>query len=156
MINILVLCTANSARSILGEAVLGRLGKGRLRAFSAGSHPRGTPNPLALELLEKEGFAIGEFRSKSWNEFADPKAPKMDIVITVCDAAAGEACPLWPGAPVKAHWGIPDPAGVAGGVAAERAAFRRAYDLLLARAEALIALPIEDMPAEALRSALAR
>lgn len=156
MINVLVLCTANSARSILGEAVLNRLGKGRLRAFSAGSHPRGTPNPLALELLEKEGHATGEYRSKSWDEFAGPKAPKMDFVITVCDAAAGEACPLWPGAPVKAHWGIPDPAGVPGGIAAERAAFRSAYELLLARAQALVALPIEDMTADALRSALAK
>jgi protein-tyrosine-phosphatase len=156
MINVLVLCTANSARSVLGEAVLNRAGAGRIRAYSAGSHPRGTPNPLAIELLEKEGFPTGNLRSKSWDEFADATAPKMDVVITVCDAAAGEACPLWPGAPVKAHWGIPDPAGVAGGITAERAAFRKAFGRLQARAEAMLALPLESMSRSELSSALAK
>ena len=110
-INILILCTANSARSILGEALIQRLGQGRFRAFSAGSQPRGIPNPTGLKLLESLGHDISGFRSKSWDEFAGTDAPQMDIVITVCDSAAGESCPLWPGAPVKAHWGIPDPAG---------------------------------------------
>ena len=155
MLNILVLCTANSARSILGEAILNSLGNGRFRAFSAGSHPRGVPNPLALELLEAKGHPAGALRSKSWDEFARPGAPKMDIVITVCDAAAGESCPLWPGAPVKAHWGIPDPAGVPGGITAERAAFRVAYDRLYARAAALVALPAEEMSAADLQKKLA-
>lgn len=154
MLNVLVLCTANSARSILGEALLRDLGAGRLCAFSAGSHPRGTPNPLALETLEANGHATGALRSKSWDEFGGAGALRMDIVITVCDAAAGEACPLWPGAPVKAHWGIPDPAGVAGGLAAERAAFRKAYDRLKARTLALLALPVETMDTAELRQKL--
>ncbi len=149
MINVLVLCTANSARSILGEAILNELGAGRFQGYSAGCHPRGVPNPLALELLEQHGHPVGALRSKSWDMFAAPGAPKMDIVITVCDAAAGESCPYWPGAPVKAHWGISDPAGVPGGIDAERAAFRQAYDRLHARVSALVALPVETMsPAE--------
>ncbi len=110
MLNILILCTANSARSILGEALINRLGAGRLRAYSAGSHPRGEPNPDALAMLADKGYDISGFSSKSWDVFSEPDAPKMDIVITVCDSAAGETCPLWPGTPVKAHWGIPDPA----------------------------------------------
>lgn len=154
--NILVLCTANSARSLLGEAILNRFGAGRIRAYSAGSHPRGSPNPVAIELLAELGYQTGGLRSKSWDEFAVPGAPVMDIVITVCDAAAGESCPLWPGSPVRAHWGIPDPAGVAGGIEAERAAFRTAYDRLKARAEALFALPIETMTTAALKAELAR
>ena len=149
MINVLVLCTANSARSILGEAIVNKLGEGRFQGYSAGSHPRGVPNPLALELLEERGHPVGALRSKSWDVFAAPGAPKMDIVITVCDAAAGESCPYWPGTPIKAHWGIPDPAGVPGGIKAERAAFRQAYDRLHARVSALVALPVETMtPAE--------
>lgn len=156
MINLLVLCTANSARSILGEAIINKLGGGRIRAYSAGSHPRGTPNPLALELLEDLGYATGGLRSKSWDEFATSRAPTMDIVITVCDAAAGESCPLWPGAPVKAHWGIADPAGVPGGIAAERAAFRRAYEQLNARASALVALPLERMTKSEISQSLQR
>lgn len=154
MINVLVLCTANSARSILGEAVLRDLGAGRLRAFSAGSHPRGTPNPLALETLEAHGHATGGLRSKSWDEFSGESAPRMDIVITVCDAAAGEACPLWPGTPVRVHWGIPDPAGAPGGLAVERAAFRKAYDRLKSRTLALLALPLETMGTAELRQKL--
>jgi protein-tyrosine-phosphatase len=139
MQNVLILCTANSARSILAEAILNRVGAGRFRAYSAGSHPRGIPNPRAIELLLSLGYPIDDLRSKSWDEFAQPGAPQMDLVITVCDAAAaGEACPLWPKsqnghAPLKAHWGIPDPAGVSGGVEAERAAFKLAHDRLLAR-----------------------
>ncbi|MEQ1652723.1 MAG: arsenate reductase ArsC [Hyphomicrobium sp.] len=152
MKNVLILCTANSARSILAEAVLNRVGAGRFRAYSAGSHPRGTPNPRAIELLTSLDYPVSDLRSKSWDEFAVADAPKMDIVITVCDAAAGESCPLWPGGPVKAHWGIPDPAGVPGGDEAERAAFRVAHDRLLARMEALAALPVETMTDSALSS----
>ena len=145
MQNVLVLCTANSARSILGAAILNRVGGDRFRAYSAGSHPRGTPNPLAIDLLKSLGYPVADSRSKSWDEFAGPGAPKIDLVITVCDAAAGESCPLWPGAPLKVHWGIPDPAGAPGGLEAERAAFRLAYDRLLARMTALVALPFETM-----------
>ena len=146
MFNVLILCTANSARSILAEAILNRVGKGRFKAHSAGSHPRGMPNPRAIELLSKLGYPVDVLRSKSWDEFAQPNAPKLDLVITVCDAAAGESCPLWPGTPLKVHWGIPDPAGVTGGDAAETAAFRLAHDRLLARMQALVALPVEAMP----------
>lgn len=151
MRNVLILCTANSARSILAEAILNKVGEGRFRAYSAGSHPRGVPNPRAIELLSELGYETDGLRSKSWAEFAGDDAPKIDVVITVCDAAAGEACPLWPGAPLKAHWGIPDPAGVPGGVNAERAAFRVAHDRLLARMTALVALPVETMKHDELR-----
>jgi protein-tyrosine-phosphatase len=147
MMNVLILCTANSARSILGEAILNKVGEGRFRAYSAGSHPRGAPNPLAIALLSELGYETGGLRSKSWDEFAGADAPKINLVITVCDAAAGESCPLWPGAPLKAHWGIPDPAGAAGGFDSERAAFRLAHDRLLARMTALVALPVETMAA---------
>ena len=145
MFNVLILCTANSARSILGEAILNRAGAERFKAYSAGSHPRGTPNPRAIELLSSLGYRVDELLSKSWNVFVGPDAPKIDLVITVCDAAAGETCPYFPGAPMKAHWGIPDPAGAPGGVEAERAAFRVAYDRLLTRMQALAALPVEQM-----------
>lgn len=147
MKNVLILCTANSARSILAEAILNRLGQGRIVAHSAGSHPRGVPHPRAIELLEEEGYRVQDLRSKSWDEFAREGAPKLDIVITVCDAAAGESCPYWPGTPLKAHWGIPDPASAAGGIEGERAAFRLAYDRLHARMTALVALPLETMSA---------
>jgi protein-tyrosine-phosphatase len=155
MFNTLILCTANSARSILAEAILNRLGAGRFTAYSAGSHPRGTPNPMALELLHLLDYPIADLRSKSWDEFSAPGAPKLDLVITVCDSAAGEACPLWPGAPLKAHWGIPDPAGVPGGLAAERAAFGTAYTRLEARFKALVALPVESMSKDAIKIRLA-
>ena len=154
MYTVLVLCTANSARSILGEAILNRVGEGRFRAYSAGSHPRGTPNPRAIELLDELGYPTSGLRSKSWDEFGKPGAPAFDLVITVCDAAAGESCPLWPGAPLKAHWGIPDPAGAPGGIDAERAAFRLAHDRLLARITALVAIPVETMATDDLRPRL--
>ncbi|MEZ5898392.1 MAG: arsenate reductase ArsC [Hyphomicrobiaceae bacterium] len=156
MINVLVLCTANSARSILAEAILNKLGKGRFRAFSAGSHPRGTPNRLALELLKAKGHPTGALRSKSWQVFAEPGAPRMHIVITVCDAAAAETCPVWEGAPVSVHWGIADPAGVAGGLPAERDAFRRAYARLEECIREMVALPVEKMDRDALQEALER
>jgi protein-tyrosine-phosphatase len=154
MTSVLILCTANSARSILAEAILNRVGEGRFQAYSAGSHPRGTPNSRAIELLAAEGYPVDALRSKSWDEFASAGAPPIDIVITVCDSAAGESCPLWPGAPLKAHWGIPDPAGAPGGVEAERVAFRTAYDRLFARMKALVALPVETMAAGDLRRSL--
>jgi protein-tyrosine-phosphatase len=130
MKNVLILCTANSARSILGEAILGKLGEGRVNAFSAGSTPRGEPNPDGLALLREYGHDTTGFRSKSWNEFDRPDAPKMDIVITVCDNAAGESCPIWPGAPVQAHWGIPDPARHGETPEERRDAFAKTYALL--------------------------
>jgi arsenate reductase len=153
-INALILCTGNSARSILAEAILDREGRGRFKAHSAGSQPKGVPNPLALALLRERGYDVGRFRSKSWNEFAGPDAPKMDIVITVCDSAAGEACPYWPGVPVVAHWGIPDPADDHGSPAANRAAFEQAYARLSARVAALVALPIERMTSDQLKAQL--
>ena len=146
---ILVLCTGNSARSILGEALIARKGAGRVRAFSAGSQPKGVPHPGALRLLAREGYDISAFRSKSWDEFAAPDAPRIDIAITVCGNAAGETCPLFIGAPVRAHWGLPDPADVAGDDAAVDAAFAETYRLLDMRVRAMLALPLETMtPAE--------
>ena len=148
-LNILVLCTGNSARSILGEALIARKGADRVRAFSAGSQPKGVPHPGALRLLEREGYDISAFRSKSWDEFAAPDAPRIDIAITVCGNAAGETCPLFIGAPVRAHWGLPDPADVAGDKAAVDAAFAETYRLLDLRVRAMLTLPLEAMtPAE--------
>lgn len=148
-LNILVLCTGNSARSILGEALIARKGAGRVRAFSAGSQPKGVPHPGALRLLAREGYDISAFRSKSWDEFAAPDAPRIDIAITVCGNAAGETCPLFIGAPVRAHWGLPDPADVTGDDAAVDAAFAETYRLLDMRVRAMLTLPLETMaPAE--------
>ena len=148
-VNILVLCTGNSARSILGEALIARKGADRVRAFSAGSQPKGVPHPGALRLLEREGYDISAFRSKSWDEFAAPDAPRIDIAITVCGNAAGETCPLFIGAPVRAHWGLSDPADVAGDDAAVDAAFAETYRLLDMRVRAMLTLPLETMtPAE--------
>ena len=142
--NVLVLCTGNSARSILGEALFNHLGKGRIRAFSAGSQPSGTVNPVAMETLEKHGVPLPEARSKSWKEFAAPGAPSLDFIFTVCASAAGEACPIWPGHPATAHWGIPDPAHVEP-IEARREAFEDAYQSLRKRIEAFLALPLETM-----------
>jgi arsenate reductase len=154
MKNILILCTANSARSILGEAILAKLGVGRVRAFSAGSTPRGTPNPDGIALLKEYGHETSGLRSKSWDEFDGADAPKMDVVITVCDNAAGESCPIWPGAPVQAHWGIPDPAGNGETEEERRAAFVETYRLLEMRITALMALPLEEMNPKDLKVAL--
>lgn len=129
--NVLFLCTGNSARSILAEAILNREGAGRFRAFSAGSHPKGAPHPAALNLLGGLSYDTADFRSKSWDEFAAPAAAPIDVVITVCDNAAGEVCPIWPGKPAKLHWSIPDPAAVEGDGQAE--AFKEAYRDLHAR-----------------------
>jgi arsenate reductase len=142
--NVLVLCTGNSARSILGEALFNHLGGGRIRAFSAGSQPSGTVNPVALETLQKHGVPLPEARSKSWDEFAAPDAPQLDFIFTVCASAAGEACPIWPGHPATAHWGINDPAHVEP-LAARRAAFETAYQQLEKRITAFIKLPLETM-----------
>lgn len=152
MKNVLILCTANSARSILAEAILSRMGEGRFAAYSAGSKPRGTPNPLALELLASKGHDIAALRSKSWDEFSGPDAPDMHCVITVCDNAAGESCPIWPGAPVQVHWGIPDPAGE--GHDGSLADFDVAYNRLTARVEAMLALDEDRMDRRAWRDAL--
>ena len=145
--NILVLCTGNSARSILGEVLLNELGGGRFRAYSAGSRPTGAVNPGAIEKLGREGHSVDGLESKSWNRFSGSDAPDIDIVITVCDNAAGESCPLWNGAPVTVHWGIPDPA--------RDGDFDAAYRRLRSRVEAMLALPVEAMSADALSTALA-
>ena len=143
--NVLFLCTGNSARSILAEALLGVLGKGRFNAYSAGSHPSGRVQPLAADLATKLGYPPENLRSKSWDEYAKPDAPRMDFIITVCDNAAGEVCPIWPGQPIAAHWGVPDPAAVQGSEEERRAAFRDALVTLRRRVELLIALPIEKL-----------
>ena len=145
--NVLVLCTGNSARSILGEALFNHLGKGRIRAFSAGSQPSGKVNPVALETLAAHGVPwpnAGQPRSKSWDEFGEPGAPRFDFIFTVCAGAAGEACPVWPGHPATAHWGIADPAHVEP-LAARRAAFEAAYAELEQRIAAFLKLPLETM-----------
>ena len=141
-LNILFLCTGNSARSILAEALMNRLGEGRFRAYSAGSMPKGQVNPHALPLVHALGFKDADFRSKPWDEFAVEGAPKLDFVITVCDDAAGEVCPVWPGQPISAHWGIPDPAAVTGSEAEIAVAFRDAARQLRNRIELLLALPV--------------
>ena len=152
--NVLFLCTGNSARSILAEAILNKDGGEKFRAFSAGSQPKGEVNPHALELLRASGYDVAGLRSKSWTEFARPGAPKLDFVFTVCDNAAGEACPVWPGQPMTAHWGIPDPAD-AGGSAAEIAfAFKDAYRMLKRRINLFSALPIAKLDPLALTARL--
>jgi arsenate reductase len=138
VINVLFLCTGNSARSILAEAILNRRGAGRFAGFSAGSHPRGEVHPLALALLREKGLAVADLRSKSWDEFAAPAAPRMDRIVTVCDNAAGEACPVWPGRPAIAHWGLPDPAAVPGSKADRRRAFAETYQALDERIARLV------------------
>lgn len=142
---VLVLCTGNSARSILGEAIFRQLGAGRVAAFSAGSQPKGVPHPGALRLLARQGIDTAGFRSKSWDEFTGPDAPPIDLAITVCGNAAGEACPLFVGAPLKAHWGLPDPAEMTGSDEEIDAAFRATWDALEARVRAFLQLPFETM-----------
>ncbi|MEO6689011.1 MAG: arsenate reductase ArsC [Dokdonella sp.] len=143
--NVMFLCTANSARSILAEALLGVLGKDRFIAYSAGSHPGGHVQPLAAELAVKLGYPAENLRSKSWDEYAVEGAPTMDFIITVCDNAAGEVCPIWPGQPISAHWGVPDPAAVEGSEEQRRAAFLKAFVSLRKRVELLLALPLEQL-----------
>jgi len=143
--NVLFLCTGNSARSILGEAILRKEGAGRFVAYSAGSQPKGAVNPFALKILASLGYATDGLRSKSWDEFAKDAAPKMDFIFTVCDNAAGEACPFWPGHPATAHWGIEDPAAVEGTEFEKEAAFVRAATYLRNRIEAFAALPLASL-----------
>jgi protein-tyrosine-phosphatase len=145
--NVLFLCTGNSARSILAEAALNNLsiGQGQFRAYSAGSHPKGQVNPFALEFLETQQISTEGLRSKSWDEFATPDAPKLDFVFTVCDQAAAEACPYWPGQPVTAHWGLPDPAAVEGTDDAKRKAFRDTFLALRRRIELFACLPFDKL-----------
>jgi len=155
-INVLVLCTGNSARSILGEALFNHLGKGRVCAFSAGSQPSGKVNPVALETLEKHGVPLPtDVRSKSWDEFAAPDAPHIDYIFTVCASAASETCPIWPGHPTTAHWGIADPAHVEP-LAARRLAFEEAYRKLKQRITAFVNLPLETMSTAEVASAARR
>ena len=152
--NVLFLCTGNTARSILAESLLNNLGKGRFRAFSAGSHPGGRVNPFALELLEKNHFPTAELRSKSWDEFAQPDAPQLDFVFTVCDNAAGEVCPVWPGQPISAHWGIPDPAAVEGSDEAKRRVFVDAMNQLQRRVCMFVSLPFDKLDRMKLQQAV--
>lgn len=152
--NVLFLCTGNSARSILAEAYLNSAGTGRFRAFSAGSRPAGKVNPYALELLGKHKLATPDLRSKSWDEFSKAGAPHMDFVFTVCDDAAGEECPFWPGQPMTAHWGVPDPAGVSGSDEERRRAFLQAFTQLSTRIKLLLNLPIEKVERLSLKNKL--
>jgi arsenate reductase (thioredoxin) len=152
--NVLFLCTGNSARSILAEVMLNHFGHGRFKAYSAGSRPGGSVNPLSLETLESLGLPTAGLRSKSWDEFAVPGAPMFDFIITVCDNAANEACPVWPGKPTTAHWGVADPAAVEGSDPHKRAAFRDAAAVLRRRIELLLSLPLEKLDALSLRTRL--
>lgn len=152
--NVLFLCTGNTARSILAESILRKDGAGRFRAFSAGSQPKGKVNPLALEVLGAAGYPTDGVRSKSWDEFAVPGAPEMDFVFTVCDDAANETCPIWPGQPMTAHWGIEDPAKVEGTEFQKRAAFEQAFRFMKTRISLFLALPIASVDRLALTSHL--
>ncbi len=152
--NVLFLCTGNSARSILAEAILNKLGGGSFRAFSAGSQPKGAVNPHTLALLKSLGYDTADLRSKSWSEFARPGAPALDFVFTVCDNAAGESCPIWPGQPMTAHWGVPDPAEAPGTEAEIALAFKDAYRMLHQRIAAFTSLPIRSFDALSLQQRL--
>ena len=143
--NVLFLCTGNSARSIFAEMLIQRLGQGRFRGFSAGSHPRGAVNPLTEEVLRDNNFLTDDLRSKDWAEFSEPDAPQMDFVFTVCDKAAAETCPVWPGVPMTAHWGIADPAVVEGGYLTQKAAFHTAFRELQNRISIFVSLPLESL-----------
>jgi arsenate reductase len=152
--NVLFLCTGNSARSVIAEAILNKLGAGRFRAFSAGSQPKGQVNPHTVQLLDGLGYDPSSFRSKSWSEFAKPGAPALDFVFTVCDNAAGEACPVWPGQPMTAHWGVPDPAEATGTPAEVALAFKDAYRMLHQRIAVLTSLPIRSLDQLSLQAKL--
>ena len=153
-LNVLFLCTGNSARSLIAESVLRQDGGGRFRAFSAGSHPKGAVNPFALKVLAAYGYPTDGYRSKSWDEFAAPGAPTMDFVFTVCDTAAGEACPIWPGQPMTAHWGIEDPAAVEGTDIEKERAFNQAFRYMRNRIAAFVALPLKSLDALSLKAKL--
>jgi arsenate reductase (thioredoxin) len=152
--NVLFLCTGNSARSIMAEVMLNHFGRGRFKAYSAGSRPGGSVNPLSLETLEDLGLPTADLRSKSWDEFAAPGAPLFDFIITVCDNAANEACPVWPGKPTTAHWGVADPAAAEGSDLHKRGAFRDAAVVLRRRIDLFLSLPLEKLDALSLRTRL--
>ncbi len=152
--DVLFLCTGNSARSIFGEAILNKAGGGRFMAYSAGSQPAGTVHPFARDLLQQLDYAVGTLRSKSWDEFALPGAPALDFVFTVCDDAAAETCPIWPGQPMSAHWGIPDPVRAQGTDAEKRLAFAEAYRMLNNRIQAFLALPLASLDRLSLKNKL--
>lgn len=152
--NVLFLCTGNSARSIMAEAILNTMGAGKFRAYSAGSQPKGFVHPEALRLLQSLGYDTSGFRSKSWSEFADPGAPLLDFVFTVCDNAAGNTCPLWPGQPMTAHWGVPDPAAATGTAAEVAFAFKDAYRMLHQRIAVFTSLPLHSLDPISLQSKL--
>jgi arsenate reductase (thioredoxin) len=143
--NVLFLCTGNSARSIMAEAILSKLGAGKFRTFSAGSQPKGRVHPQTIQLLQSLGYDVSGFRSKSWSEFAEPGAPLLDFVFTVCDNAAGETCPVWPGQPMTAHWGVPDPAEATGTPAEIALAFKEAYRMLERRVGIFVSLPLRSL-----------
>ena len=149
--NVLFLCTGNSARSIMAEVLLDHWGRGRFKGYSAGSFPRGSVHPLALHQLEKSHLPTGGLRSKSWCEFAKSSAPRIDFVFTVCDQAVGESCPVWPGNPVTAHWGVPDPAAAQGAETERRRAFRAAYLMLENRIKLFVALPLDKLDRMAIK-----
>jgi arsenate reductase len=150
--NVLFLCTGNSARSIMAEALVTTMGRGRFRGFSAGSRPGGKVNPFAIEQVTAIGYPVDKLRSKSWDEFAAPEAPQMDFIITVCDNAAGEVCPVWPGHPVSAHWGFEDPAAVEGTDEEKRAAFSRIFRQIVSRMSTFVNLPVDMLDKNAIRS----
>jgi arsenate reductase len=152
--NVLFLCTGNTARSIMAESILRKDGRLRFRAFSAGSQPKGRVHPYALDLLRKLNFDVSGFRSKSWSEFARPDAPKLDFVFTVCDNAAAETCPVWPGQPMTAHWGVPDPAAATGNEAEVRLAFADAFRMLNNRISLFVSLPLRSLDKLTLRKQL--
>lgn len=152
--NVLFLCTGNSARSIIAECILNREGQGRFKAFSAGSNPAGKVHPYALDLLKNNNYLTGDLRSKNWDEFAVDGAPKMDFVFTVCDNAAAETCPIWPGQPVSAHWGVPDPAAVDGNEAEKRLAFAETYRFMSNRVSILVNLPLASLDKLSLQARL--
>jgi arsenate reductase len=149
--NVLFLCTGNSARSIMAEALVSTMGNGRFKGFSAGSKPGGKVNPFAIEQVKKTGYPIDKLRSKSWDEFAAPGAPHMDFIITVCDNAAGEVCPYWPGHPTTAHWGFEDPAAVEGSDDDKRAAFEKIFKQIVARMNSFVNLPISTLDRHAIQ-----
>lgn len=152
--NVLFICTGNSARSLMAEAVLNQLGARRFRAFSAGSQPAAQPHPMALELLQRHRYDTSTLRSKNWDEFAQPGAPVMDFVLTVCDKAAGETCPVWPGQPMSAHWGVEDPAAVTGSEERRRQAFNDAFLVLSRRIAILLSLPLGKLDTLSLQKEL--
>lgn len=152
--NVLFLCTGNSARSVMAEALLATMGKGRFHTYSAGSRPGGTVNPFAIEQIEATGYPTGKLRSKSWDEFAGTDAPQMDFIVTVCDNAAAEVCPFWPGHPVSAHWGFEDPAAAVGTDEEKRAVFAKVFHQITARVSALVNLPLATLEKNAIQQEL--